>query len=95
MGKKIPIKGMVTKTEVDDPNEAWVELGNGIRCNFTNWRRMAEHAKVEEAIYCGGSLKRCDEGDISARHLSLPRSMTTMTPSPRTGGSGRSLMSRG
>lgn len=95
MGKKIPIKGMVTKIEVDDPNEAWMELGNGIRCNFTNWRWMAEQAKVGETIDGDGSLKRCDEGDISTRHLSLPRSMTTVTPSPRTGGSGPSLMPRG
>ena len=64
VGKKITVKGVVTKVEVSDPNVAWVELGNGIRCNFSKMRQMAESAKVGETVYVDGFLKRCDDGDV-------------------------------
>jgi hypothetical protein len=64
VGKKITVKGVVTKVEVSDPNVAWVELGNGIKCNFSKMRQMAESAKVGETVYVDGFLKRCNEGDI-------------------------------
>ncbi|QTN32106.1 hypothetical protein HZ994_07115 [Akkermansiaceae bacterium] len=64
VGKKITVKGVVTKVEVSDPNEAWVELENGIKCNFHEMRQMAESAKVGETVYVDGFLKRCDEGDV-------------------------------
>ena len=40
VGKKITVKGVVTKVEVSDPNVAWVELGNGIKCNLRALRKI-------------------------------------------------------
>jgi hypothetical protein len=64
VGRKISVKGVVTKIEVSDPNAAWVELGHGIRCNFSKMRQMAESAKVGQTVHVDGFLKRCDEGDV-------------------------------
>jgi hypothetical protein len=64
VGKKITVKGVVTKVDVSDPNVAWVELGNGIKCDFSKMRQMAASAKVGETVYVDGFLKRCNEGDI-------------------------------
>ena len=64
VGKKITVKGVVTKVEVSDPNAAWVELGNGIKCNFSKMRGMAKSAKEGETVYVDGFLKRCNDGDV-------------------------------
>lgn len=64
VGKKITVKGVVTKVDVSNPNVAWVELGNGIKCNFSKLRQMAASAKVGGIVYVDGFLKRCNEGDV-------------------------------
>ena len=64
VGKKVTVKGVVAKVELSDPNAAWVELGNGVKCNFSKMRQMAESAKVGDTVYVDGFLKRCNEGDI-------------------------------
>jgi len=64
VGKKITVKGVVTKIAFSDPDAAWVELGNGIKCNFGKMRQMAESAKVGETVYVDGFLKHCNEGDV-------------------------------
>jgi hypothetical protein len=56
-----------TEVDVSDPNVAWVELGNGIKCDFSKMRQMAASAKVGETVYVDGFLKRCNEGDILRR----------------------------
>ena len=71
VGKKITVKGVVLKSKSDDHVAAWVELKNGIRCNFGHMWKMAESAKVGETVYVDGFLKRCDEGDVLMDPASL------------------------
>ncbi|MEM7396383.1 MAG: hypothetical protein AAF492_28945, partial [Verrucomicrobiota bacterium] len=63
IGKKITVKGTVTKTVTDDPDVAWIHLENGIRCSFS-LKAMVASKKVGDDIYIDGILRRCDKDDI-------------------------------
>lgn len=64
VGKKITVKGTVTKVDVNDPESAWIHLVGGIQCNFGTFKAMAESCKVGDTVYVDGFLKRCEEGDV-------------------------------
>lgn len=64
IGKKITIKGTVERVDLSDPENAWVHLKGGIRCNFGKFRLMAEANKPGESVFVDGFLRRCDSGDI-------------------------------
>ena len=64
LGKKIVIKGVVTKQNLTDPENCKVYLGHSICCNLGDLQRMAEGYTVGKTVYISGFLKRCDEGDI-------------------------------
>ena len=64
IGKKITIKGVVTKQDLTDPQNCMIYLGNGIACNFGDFKAMAEDYKVGDTVFIDGFLKRCKEGDI-------------------------------
>jgi hypothetical protein len=64
VGKKITVKGTVTKVAVGDPKSAWIHLTGGIRCNLGKFKAMAEYSKVGDTVYVDGFLKQCEEGDM-------------------------------
>ena len=64
IGRKITVKGTVTRVDVGDPKSAWVYLEDGIRCHFGKFKAMAESSKVGDPVYVDGFLRRCDPGDI-------------------------------
>ena len=63
-GKKITVKGVVTKHDLTDPQNCMVYLGEGIACNFGHLKAMAESYKVGDEVYVDGFLERLEEGDI-------------------------------
>jgi hypothetical protein len=64
VGKKITIKGTVTKVDVSDPKSARVYLTGGIECNLGEFKAMAESCKVGDTVYIDGFLVRCESGDV-------------------------------
>ncbi len=80
VGKKVTVKGIVTKIDVVDPNAAWVELEEGIRCNFGKFKAMAESSKVGDTVYVDGVLTRCGEGDVLMDPAQLRDSTASFAP---------------
>ena len=64
LGKKITIKGTVARIDVSDPQATWVHLGNGIRCDFSDFRAMAQSKSAGDTAFVDGILKECEEGNI-------------------------------
>ena len=64
IGKKITVKGKVTRVDTSIPEAAWVYLEGGVRCNFGDFVLMAKDNKVGESVYVDGFLRRCEPGDI-------------------------------
>ena len=64
LGKKIVVRGVVSKHDLTDPENCKVYLGHSICCNFGDLKRMAEDCPVGETVFVGGVLKQCQEGDI-------------------------------
>lgn len=64
LGKKITIKGTVTRTDVSDPKAGFIHLGNGIRCDFSRLPAMAQSKKPGDICFIDGILKECEEGNI-------------------------------
>ena len=64
VGKKITVKGTVTKVDVSTPKSAAIHLAGGIRCNLGTFKAMAESCTIGDTVYVDGFLKHCREGDI-------------------------------
>lgn len=64
IGEKITVKGTVAKVETDESGDSWVHLTSGARCNFGDFKRMAESAEVGSTVFVDGFLKKCAEGDV-------------------------------
>ena len=64
LGKKITIKGTVTRTDVSDPKAGFIHFGNGIRCDFSRLPAMAQSKKPGDICFIDGILKECEEGNI-------------------------------
>ncbi len=64
LGKKITIKGTVTRIDVSNPQAGWIYLGNGIRCDFSRLPAMAQSKKPGDIAFVDGILKHCEEGNI-------------------------------
>ena len=64
IGKKITIKGVVSKTDFTDPDAPLVFLEGGIKCNFGEMKAMAQDCKKGDTVYIDGFLKKCEKGDI-------------------------------
>ena len=55
-GKKVSIKGVVTSIDAADPQNVWLELDHGIRCNFRKFKAMANEHKVGDVVIVDGIL---------------------------------------
>jgi len=64
IGKKIVVKGVVTKQDLTDPEKCKVYLGHSICCNLGDLQGMAERYSVGKTVFISGFLKRCEEGDV-------------------------------
>jgi len=64
VGKKITIKGVVSRTDFTDPDAPLVFLEGGIKCNFGDMKAMAQDCKVGDTVFIDGFLKKCEKGDI-------------------------------
>ncbi len=64
VGKKIVVKGVVTKHDLTDPENCKVYLGHSICCNFGDLKKMAEGYSEGKTVFVGGFLKHCEEGNI-------------------------------
>ncbi len=63
VGKKIVIKGVVTKVDLGDPESCRVYLDHGIECVFWS-KAMAESQEIGDVVYVSGILKKCDSDKI-------------------------------
>ena len=76
-GRKVSVKGVVTSIDTGDPENVWLDLGQGIRCNFRGFEAMAtQHAVGDEVIIdgivrTGGDAKLVLDPAIS-RDMSAP-----------------------
>jgi len=64
VGKKITVKGTVTRVDISDPNSSRIYLKEGIECNLGTFKAMATSCKIGDTVFVDGFLKRCDDGDI-------------------------------
>ena len=64
VGKKITVKGTVTRVDISDPNSSRIYLKEGIVCNLGTFKAMATSCKIGDTVFVDGFLKRCDDGDI-------------------------------
>ena len=64
VGKKISLKGVVTKQDVSDSENCMIYLSHSIRCNLGNMKSMAESYMVGKTVIISGYLDRCEDGDI-------------------------------
>jgi len=64
VGKKITVKGTVTRVDISNPNSSRVYLKDGIECNLGRLQAMATSCKIGDTVLVDGFLKRCDDGDI-------------------------------
>ena len=64
VGKKITVKGVVTKQNLTDPENCRIYLSHSICCNLGDFQRMAEGYTVGKTVFITGFLERCEEGDI-------------------------------
>jgi len=64
VGKKITVKGVVTKQDLTDPENCRIYLGHSICCNLGDLQKMAESYTVGKTVFITGYLERCEEGDI-------------------------------
>ena len=63
VGKKITVKGTVTRIDVSNPKTTRIHLAGGIVCNF-GAKTMAETFKPGDTIYVDGFLTRCESEDV-------------------------------
>jgi hypothetical protein len=64
VGKKITVKGTVTRVDISNPNSSRVYLKEGIECNLGKFKAMATSCKTGDTVFVDGFLKRCDDGGI-------------------------------
>jgi hypothetical protein len=64
LGKKITVKGTITRVDTSNADSAWVYLDHGIRCHFGKFDRMAESFKEGDEAYVDGFLEKCEPGNI-------------------------------
>ena len=64
VGKKITVKGTVTRVDISDPKTSRIYLKEGIECNLGRFKAMATSCKIGDTVFVDGFLKRCDDGDI-------------------------------
>lgn len=64
LGKKITVKGTVTKVDTSHSDSAWVYLDHGIRCHFGKFDSMAESYNVGDEAYVDGFLEKCETENI-------------------------------
>ena len=64
LGKKITVKGVVTKQDLTDPENCKIYLQHSICCNLGDKKRLAESYEVGKTVFIDGFLNRCEEGDI-------------------------------
>ncbi len=64
VGKKIVVKGIVTRQDLSNPENCKVYLGHSICCNMGDLQRMVKGCEVGDTIFVGGILKNCEEGNV-------------------------------
>ena len=64
VGKKITVKGTVTRVDISDPNTSRIYLKEGIECNLGRFKAMATSCEIGDTVFIDGFLKRCASGDI-------------------------------
>jgi hypothetical protein len=80
VGKKITVKGTVTKVETSDPESAWIHLDDGVRCNLGKFTAMAAASKVGDTVYVDGFLKHCENGDVLLEPAGLRDPTASFSP---------------
>jgi hypothetical protein len=80
LGKRVTIKGVVTKIDVSDPEAAWLHLENGVSCFMGHYQGLSEHNKVGQTIYVDGFLERCEDGDVLLKPAVIRDPSAPFTP---------------
>ena len=63
-GRKITLKGVVSKQDRTDPENCRIYLSHSICCNLGELQRVAEGYMVGRTVFTTGYLECCEEGDI-------------------------------
>lgn len=74
-GKKISIKGVVAAIDNDDPENVWLSLGPGIRCNFRDFGAMATEFSVGDEVIIDGIVRTGNDSGL-VLDPALSRDMT-------------------
>ena len=63
-GKKISIKGVVAAIDNDDPENVWLSLEQGIRCNFREFEAMANEFSVGDEVIIDGIVRTGNDSGL-------------------------------
>ena len=64
VGKKITVKGTVTRVDTSNQNSSRIYLEKGIECHLGRFKAMAASCQIGDTVFVDGFLKRCDDGDV-------------------------------
>ena len=64
IGKKITVKGVVTRQDLSDPTNSRIYLQHSICCNLGKFQKMAESYRVGQVVFIDGILKLCEKNNI-------------------------------
>ena len=60
VGAKVSIKGVVVSVDDADPQNVWLVLDHGIRCNFRNFKTAATAHEVGDVVIVDGIVRLGD-----------------------------------
>ena len=63
LGKKVTVKGTLTKTDLTDPLNRKLYVADVICCNLGN-SAQAQAYLIGQTVFIDGFLKRCQTGDV-------------------------------
>ena len=64
IGRKITVRGVVTRQDLSDTESCKIYLGHSICCDFGDFEAMAGAYAPGETVFVDGFLVRCEEGEI-------------------------------
>ena len=67
IGRKITVRGVVTRQDLSDTESCKIYLGHSICCDFGGFEAMARAYAPGETVFVDGVLVRCEEGEILLR----------------------------
>lgn len=80
VGRKITVRGTVTKVDVSVPGSARIYLADGIECDLVPSMASAKSCAVGETLYVDGFLKQCGPGKVVIAPAMLREATAPFSP---------------